>query len=474
MTSIRFRAVWLLGLITTGLWLLMSSCEKERLITDPGARLTLSADTIRFDTLFTTTGSVTRSFKISNPQRGRMRISQIRLAGGSASSFRMNVNGLPAVSLADQELEAGDSLYVFVTAYIQPGASGQPFLVSDSIQVICNGNLQQVQLEAYGQNAHFRTHEVIRGQVTWTDDLPHVILGSLTIDTGAVLTLAAGCRIYVRANTPWVVDGRLVADGEKDREVVFRGDRLDDYYRDLPGSWPGLFFRNGSTENRLRFAVIMNAINGIVLRQETPSVLPQLELHQSIIDHCSASGLFIGGASLRADNCLISNCGRNIRLVRGGTGSFTNCTIAAYSDRYLWHDEPVLSLSDAETVSGSTITGPLQAGFTNCIFWGDGGVVDQEVNATREGNEPYQVTLSHCLLRQSQPLPLITFDQCLVNEDPLFDSIQVQERYFDFRTTRNPLAPGLDRGAPVNEPRDLDDAPRTAGLLPDLGCYEKP
>ena len=66
-----------------------------------------------------------------------------------------------------------------------------------------------------------------------------------------------------------------------------------------------------------------------------------------------------------------------------------------------------------------------------------------------------------------------TLTNVLSNTDPLFDSIDVSNKYYDFRTTKDPFAPGIDKGISTPFPRDLDDNPRAAGLLPDLGCYEK-
>ena len=45
------------SILLTLLW--FSSCKKESFITGADARLGLTADTLRFDTVFTTTGSVT-------------------------------------------------------------------------------------------------------------------------------------------------------------------------------------------------------------------------------------------------------------------------------------------------------------------------------------------------------------------------------------------------------------------------------
>lgn len=41
------------------------------------------------------------------------------------------------------------------------------------------GNKRLVQLEAWGQNAHFFRDKVVAVNETWNNDLPYVLLGSL-------------------------------------------------------------------------------------------------------------------------------------------------------------------------------------------------------------------------------------------------------------------------------------------------------
>ena len=65
MTRILFSFVFLYFLIST------ISCKKESFITDQNAQLSFSADTIHFDTVFTSTGSVTHFFKVFNRKTKR-------------------------------------------------------------------------------------------------------------------------------------------------------------------------------------------------------------------------------------------------------------------------------------------------------------------------------------------------------------------------------------------------------------------
>src|ERR1700741_2556998 len=133
----------------------MSACRKDSFITSPQAVLYTSTDSIKFDTVFTQTGSVTEIFKIFNGNDQKLLLSKVKLMGGSASSFHININGVPGPEADNVEIDANDSIYVFVTVNIDPNSSNLPFIVSDSIQVSYNGNNKFVQLQAYGQNAPF-------------------------------------------------------------------------------------------------------------------------------------------------------------------------------------------------------------------------------------------------------------------------------------------------------------------------------
>lgn len=448
------------------------SCNKENFITGSEANLNLSSDTIRFDTVFVTTGSVTQSFKIFNSNNQKLMLTHVKLMGGSNSSFHININGSAVDELNNIEIAANDSIYVFVNVTIDPSSNNLPFIISDSISILYNGNEKLVQLQAYGQNAHFLNNEIITGQEVWNNDLPYVILGSLRIDTTASLMINAGCRIYAHADAPLLVDGTLQVMGEKNSEVTFSGDRLDEYYRDLPASWPGLYFRKTSKDNVMKFAVVRNAYQAVVTEGPSVNVNPKLTLHQCIIDNALDAGLLSVNSFVDADNCLISNCGNNIKIIKGGDYHFTNCTAVAYSNIFMLHDEPVLQLYDFSYENGNLVTANLNATFTNCIFWGDNGGPADEISLNRQG-AAVNVAVDHCLYKSLNTISDITSNSNILNEDPVFDSINIQENHFDFRMNNAALSPATDNGAQTGFSNDLDNNPRMAGAMTDIGCYEK-
>jgi len=291
---------------------LFFSCKKDLFITSSDASLYTSVDTLSFDTVFTTVGSVTQSFKIFNNNNEKLRLSQVKLLGGSTSPFKMNVDGTSGTEVNNVEINANDSIYVFVQVNAQVSDSTLPFILEDSIQINYNGNKKIVELQAYGQNAVFLKNKKLSGNVSWNNKLPYVILGGIQIDTNATLNISAGTKIFLHADAPFLVDGTLKAIGTKDQPVIFSGDRLDADYKSLPASWPGIFFRNTSENNYLKHSIIKNAYQGIIAQNLSTTTAPKVTISQCIFDNIYDAGISGINTNIYADNSLISNCGSNV------------------------------------------------------------------------------------------------------------------------------------------------------------------
>jgi hypothetical protein len=467
MTSLKYLFFFFL------LSLIIFSCKKESFITSPQANLHTSADTLFYDTVFTSVGSITQAFKIFNDNDQKLRLSRVKLSGGASSAFSMNVDGTSATEVADVEINANDSIYVFVQVNVNPSAGNLPFIISDSIQISYNGNQKFVQLQAYGQNAIFLSNIRITGSVSFNNILPYVILGGILVDSAATLTILPGARIFLHANAPFLVDGTLIANGTKQDSILFNGDRLDPGYRDLPASWPGIFFRSSSKDNYLKHVMIKNAYQGIIALDLSLTATPKLTLSQCIIDNIYDAGIFGINTNIYADNCLISNCGNNVLLILGGDYRFIHCTVASYNNFFITHKIPVLQVSNFAMQGSTVFTAQLQALFQNCIFWGDGGDVDNEIIVTKQGLEPFIVNFEHVLYKAKNDVANGVFDaNSIKNIDPGFDSINVSKNYFDFHLNNHSSSPAVNAGLVTIFPLDLDDRPRANGI-PDLGCYER-
>lgn len=450
----------------------ISSCKKNSFITGSDALINFSADTIYFDTVFTSTGSITQSVKIINDNNQKLLLSDVKLMGGSNSVFKINIDGNASSSATNIEVDANDSIYIFVSVYINPSANNLPFILQDSIQVSFNGNTRYIQLQAYGQNAHFFTNKLISGNVSWTNDLPYVILGGLAVDTNSTLTIQQGCKIYSHADAPFIVNGTLLVQGEKydSTRVYFQGDRLDLPYSAYPASWPGIYFAPSSKDNVFEFAVIDNAYQAVVALGPSPDANPKLILNECIINNSYDAGILTEQSSVQARNCLISNCGKNIEITYGGTYNFSYCTVASYSNEFISHTVPVLTINNVSS-DGTNSTYPLTANFTNCIFWGDGSLANEVSVSEQTTSNSFSVNFNYCLWLEKNN-PSSTNSSNILATDPMFDSVNNQTMYYDFHLKNS--SPAINYGTTAGAPPfDLDGNARVVNGFTDLGCFQK-
>ncbi|MGC9338094.1 MAG: hypothetical protein ACP5EQ_08460, partial [Candidatus Cloacimonadia bacterium] len=191
-------------------------------------------DTLYFDTVFTELSTVTKSFTIHNPNKDYIKISRLRLAKGENSVYRINLDGTPGTDFEDIEIPAGDSLYVFVEATLDPNNNDQILLQQDSVVTETNGNIQDIDLVAWGQDVHLLREEILTTQ-TWVNDKPYLIIDYVIVDSLEILTLDPGVRVYLHRDALFAIGGTLIANGEKDMPVTFSGDRLEELYEDVPG-----------------------------------------------------------------------------------------------------------------------------------------------------------------------------------------------------------------------------------------------
>lgn len=454
---------------------LFAACQKETVMTSQDAILQTTVDTLHFDTLFTTVRSVTKSFTLINNNSGKLKISSIQLAGGNNSPFKINVNGIPGNSFSNIELDANDSLYVFVNITVDPTNANTPFVILDSLLIKYNGNNKIIYLQAYGQNATFINTDTITVDTTWTNDLPIVIQHSLSIAKGVTLTIEKGTKIYVNAKAGFIVNGTLICNGDKDEvnRITFKSDRLDEAYRDLPAGWPGIVFTPTSSGNHLTYTNILNAYQALVAEGGTNNTTPLLTLDECNISNAYDIGLYAVNTSVKATNCLISQCGNdaeagvggsNVLITGGGNYDFNHCTIATYSNAYQTHKQPVVYISN----QSGTITAALHANFTNCIIYGEGSTSD-ELAVLKNANDI--AAFSNCIYKVKDNDPSATFTDCLKNEAPLFDSINTFSQLYNFRLKN--LSPAVDAGKTTATSMDLDGLQRPVGTKPDIGCYER-
>ena len=275
------------------LCLIISACSKQEQVTaDPTVKLVFDKDSVLFDTIFTTQGSITKRIKIKNDHRHALTISEIKLAGASDSPYTININGINTNNATNIPIGGKDSLNIFVKVTISPNLKSLPFLVQDSIILNTNGNRQVIQLSAYGQNAIFMINQTITQNTTWNSDLPYIINGTLTVKNGSSLNILPGTKVYFHKDAKLNVEGSLTIKGSLHQPVMLCSDRLENSYTNEPGQWKGLYLaKNGNAA--IQNAIIKNASVGITSDSLSLNSKPKLLLSNTIIKNMQVAA-YIG------------------------------------------------------------------------------------------------------------------------------------------------------------------------------------
>ncbi len=443
--------------------IVLSSCWNEEFITNPDAALEFSTDTVVFDTIFVTQGSATRRFMVYNPHEKSIRVSEIRLARGDASPFRINVDGKPSALVKDYEILPHDSSYIFIDVTIDPNAAQLPFIEKDSVVFITNGNFQNIKLLAWGQNANFFHNHMITTDTTWTNNLPYVISNHVGIDKDVTLTIQPGVQIYSDNGSAILVWGTIKAEGSYEEPVIFQHLRLDEYYNNIPGQWYGLYFLRNSKDNYLKNVQIRNATIGVRVDSLPVTGNPNLVLENVRIENMSAVGILGYSAHITAYNTVVSNCCQYLAVGDlGGEYKFYHCTFS-HSTCVCSSQDPALAFYNTD-YNGNPNDMTLM--IVNSIVW---GYNKDELDLKATGQGTYTLAIDHSLLKTTDSK--FDINGNILNQDPKF----INECKYNFRLdTMSPaINKGIDvSGLPLQVKNDFNGKNRSSGI-PDLGAYER-
>lgn len=473
----------ILAISAIAVMLFFSSCRKDETISsNPAYKLSFSTDSVMFDTVFTTMGSVTKRLMVYNPNPNAVIISKVMLAGGSSSPYRVNIDGSSGTEVRNIEILGNDSLYVFVRVTIDPVNDNLPLVVKDSLVFQTNGNNQDVDLVSFGQDAHFIVADVNKPglppysiiaaegeDIHWPNDKPYVIVGYGVVDSTASLTIDAGCRIHFYNNAGlWIYkNGSIHVNGTLDEPVIFQGVRLEQEYQDVPAQWDRIWINESDVDSEINHAIIKNAIIGIQAETLNAGQGNKLILNNVKILNMQGWGIFTRFYHIEANNLLVANSGSSLlNLTTGGNYSFKNSTFANYWSHDIRKD-PLLHLSDYFIVNNGNeqivYTGDLEnAYFGDCVFYGN---LDSEVLVDQlpESGSVFNYQFEYSLLKITDTVD-DNFTNCFYNKDPIFYDYTVNDFHLDS------LSPLRNLGIPMGNDYDLDGIERSG--TPDLGAFE--
>ena len=398
--------------------MILLSCEQESFVRDGGeVQLAFSIDTVAFDTVFTTMGTATQKVTVYNRSDDNLILSSVTLEKGRSSRFRLNVDGDTSMIAHDVEIEAGDSIFVFVQANINPNDEQSPFLVEDAVSF---SNGQRLPLTAWGRNAvyHITPRDSVWlriGNETWTDSLPHVVVGNVLVSEDCTLRLTAGAEVHFATNAMLIVDSaaRLLVQGTAERPILLTSLRHDGWYRFLPGQWQTVWFYNYSTGNMIDHAVIENATGGL---RCYPGA--QLTVSNSILRNISDCAIIGQGATVTGNNLLVYDCLAGFTALMGGSYDFRRCTFANYWSYNARKIETIV-LSNQMLTSAGVVGGALtKADFVDCIIW---GTRSPEVLLSEDERWSFNYRFMHSIVRGGE------WDEDPLFTDPREDDYTLQE-----------------------------------------------
>ena len=467
----------------------MQSCRQDDYDTSPSLRLEFSADSLLFDTVFTTVGSSTRYFKVYNRNNSRVNISRLELGSGTSSYFRINADGRSGNVIQDIEIGPRDSIFVFVEVTVDPVNQDLPLIISDSVLFHINNNVQDVKLVAWGQDAHFIRpnfqdtiyvddepvpfeYHLITENMIWSGPKPWVVYGLVLVAPDVTLRVEEGARVHFHNQSAMIFLGRssFQVEGTIEDPIIFQGDRLESDYQNLPGQWGYIWLTAESRNHKIENAVIKNATYGLVMDSIGSLTEPTLRIRNTIIKNMDQTGLELRGAWVEASNLVVANCGVHaINMSLGGSYDFRHVTVGNYySLPGTIRQTPSIVFNNyyIDTADVVQVREFEKAYFGNSIIYGS--LQEEILLDLFPDNSVAGFTFDHSLVRTSIHNSLgHLFENSLFNQQPRFlDSGQN-----DYRLREDSPAIGEgDPGIAIDIPFDIMGNSRMDRV--DMGAYQ--
>lgn len=429
----------LLLLLLIGFAVSLTSCRNDFDFESRTGGLEFSKDTVYLDTVFTDIGSSTYTLKVYNRSDKNISIPSLRLKEGTASKYRLMVDGMAGQEFENVEMLAKDSMYIFVSVTADVAdANPTDFLYTDQILFGDGINPQKVELVTLIQDAIFLypqkfsdgTTETLPigddeiygffldeadptngNELHWTNTKPYVVYGYAAVPSTKTLVVDAGARVHFHAESGLIVannasihvNGTTSLTEDLENEVIFEGDRLEPDFAEVPGQWGAIWLTQGSTNNQISNLTIKNATVGILVSGNDGTPTPTLDIESTQIYNCSNVGILARTGNIEGRNVVINNCGQTAFAGSfGGSYEFTHCTFANY-----WSSPTQTSvlLDDyIQTDTGNVVEPLTKANFRNCIIYGSSNLA---ISLKKEGTS-FNYNFDHCLIKFIDPGNLIS------------------------------------------------------------------
>lgn len=460
-------------------------CREYKVSENPALRLSFSADTVSFDTVFSEQGSATLQLMVYNRNKSALMIDHVWWEDGNV--FLANVDGEPELRLlTHMTINGGDSAFVFVRVRTEKLNANSPVLIEDQLLFhLTNDATQGVVFEAYGQDVNRIRPESGKCKVvpsyTFTDSLPYIIYDTLVVD--GPLTIQAGARLFMHNGACLQAQGDVDAQGELETPIIIRGDRLDRLFDSVPyayagGGWNGFYLVSDQPRTyTFNYVDILSGNVGLYCASTCTDPLPQLMMNGCRIHNHTLYGLVLNNVDAKVTNTEISNCASYCVYCAGGTHQFVHSTIASY---FGFTNIRIQAVTKDETaavyIDNLSKTEPTtNASFINSII--TGYLSNQLVVATPFDRYYPGTFVGNYLKTDSLAIPHAcgnTYWQKTDTADVFVNDFYRYKEYiyYDFRLDSLSPARGVaDSLLALPYPKDREGFPREF-IRPDAGCYQ--
>jgi hypothetical protein len=285
-------------------------------------------------------------------------------------------------------------------------------VVTDSILFRSGNTDKYIILAVWGQDIYYHYRDVSEG--VWPNDKPHLVYDYTGVDEDKSLIIQPGTQVYFHRNARFIVyRGSLNIQGQLDNEVVFQGDRLEEFYENVHGQWYGLRYVEAQPSS-IDYLILKNSLVGLQIDSTRTSTGYTVSARNSQFYNMSFFGIYpVAGARLELENCVVNNCGlASAFLYAGGAYNFRNCTFGNNGSQI--RSTPLFLLKDNFTSDGTTYIRPVdEANFYNCVIYGS---QEDELGLDVLGAN-VNFLFDHCLIRNSEVLTGTSFFNCIWNQN---------------------------------------------------------
>lgn len=447
------------------------SCNHDISFERTAGKLEFSKDTVFCDTVFNQVRSETYAVKVYNPQDEDVNIPRVYLAGGHASPYRINVDGKAGVDFTNVPLRAHDSLYIFVE--IAPVTHTSVAIAEDQVRFKTASGEQHVTLFTVVEDADFYIStpdnpKVITQNTTWDNDKVKVIFGNLTLAQGKTLNIEEGTKVYFHKNSGLILDegSHLIAHGDLDKPIVFRGDRNDLRYDTLPANWNSIQVLEGA-EVDFNYVKLMGGTVGLQLNAA------QADISNTIVHSFQGYGILAIASDITAKNLIMNSAGEaSLGIFGGGNYDLIHSTITNYWPFAGGGVAQGIYASDVFEDGTQAFQNPLNLKIRNSIVYGSRS---NSVVLAPENTSTFNYFIENSLLKYDESVAGFTFEAnprvvaSIKNENPKFKNYHIQK--MNLRVAADSPAKGKGKPSVAQQvPKDYAKVSRT--LSPTLGAYQ--